>query len=641
MAPDPSPQRAAQKLSPPGPEPLDTSRPVCFYEFDGFRIDVRRRLLLRGDEPVAIKPKALDTLLVLIDQRDRVVEKDELMNRLWPDTAVEEANLTQNVFVIRKALGEVPGEQKFIATAARRGYRFVADVREVCDDEPRMEDVVPVVPTRRPLMLVTLGALGLAISLTATFARNGEHTAVAGRIDSIAVLPFRSLSPDPDREYFADGITDAVISDLTAISSLRVLSRQSSMRYKASQKLLPDIAGELGVDAIVEGSVASQAGRVRLTVQLVDARSDRNLWTASYDRDAGDILSLQGELARAVADAVHVAVTAEEHAGLAARRTVDPEAYDLYLRGRHLFELRSEEALHKSIAYYQQAIARDPTFAPAHAGIALTYAPMGHFGYRPGPELAPRIKAAAQKALAIDPTLVDAHVALTAYTVLYEWDWIGGERSWKQILQRSPNHPTARLWYGFLLERVGRLDEALAERKRAVQADPLSPGINVAVGNVLQSMGRHDEAIEAYRRTLDLDRTLANAHVGLGLSYLSKGLQREALAELEAAAGSTADGKLVSAPLGHVYGRIGRSADARRILQALEQRARDQYVSPLSLAYVHAGLGERDAAFAKLEQAFDQRSPNLVSIRIDRLLEPLREDPRFAQLVRRMHLPWP
>jgi TolB-like protein/DNA-binding winged helix-turn-helix (wHTH) protein/Tfp pilus assembly protein PilF len=619
--------------------PFGTPLPVCFYEFDQFRIDVRRRLLLRGDEPVAIKPKALDTLLVLVEHRDRVVEKEELMTRLWPDTAVEEANLTQNVFVIRKALGEVPGEQKFIATAARRGYRFVADVREVLGSGPETAEVEG--RKRRTLVFVALAAVALAISLTATLARNSEDPAAAARISSIAVLPFRNLSPESDREYFADGITEAVISDLTAISSLRVLSVQSSMKYKASQKLLPEIARELGVDAIVEGSVVSHAGRVRLTVQLVHARTDRNLWTASYDRDAGDILALQGELARSVAGAVHVAVTAEEHATLAGRRTVDPEAYDLYLRGRHLFELRSEEALQKSIAYYQQAIARDPTFAPAHAGIALTYAPMGYLAYRPGAEVGPRVKAAAEKALAIDPTLIDGHVALAAFTVLFEWDWIGGERTWKQILQRSPNHPTARLWYGFLLERVGRLDEALAERKRAVQADPLSPAINVSLANTLQSMGRHDEAIDVYRRTLDLDGTFAAAHVGIGVSYLAKGMPGEALAELEAAGGPKANGKLVSAPLGHVYGRIGRSTDARRVLHALEQQGRERYVSPLALAYVHAGLGERDAAFAKLEQAYDQRSPNLVGIKVDRLLEPLRDDPRFAQLVRRMNLPWP
>jgi TolB-like protein/DNA-binding winged helix-turn-helix (wHTH) protein len=613
--------------------------PVCFYEFDGFRLDLRRRLLLRAGEPVAIKPKALDTLVVLVEHRDRVVEKEELMNRLWPDTAVEEANLTQNVFVIRKALGEAPGEQKFIATAARRGYRFVADVREVFEEEDAPLLQLP--RKRRTLMLVSLGALALAIGLTVTLMRDNAGPSVTTRIDSIAVLPFRSLSTDSDRRYFADGMTEAVISDLTAISSLRVISAQSSMKYKASEKLLPEIARELSVAGIVEGSVASQAGRVRLTVRLVHAPTDRSLWTASYDRDAGDILALQGELARAVAAAVHVAVTADEHAALATRRPVDPEAYDLYLRARHLFELRSEESLRKSIAYYQQAIARDPTFAAAHAGMALTYAPFAYFGYGPGSDIGPRVKAAAEKALAIDPTLVDAHVALAAFTVLFEWDWVGGERAWRQILQRSPNHPTARQWYGFLLERVGRLDEALAERRRALQVDPLSPATSVAFAGTLQSMGRHDEAIEAFRRTLDLDSSLLLVHAGIAESYLAKGMAREAVAQLEAGGGPKEDGKPLSAELGNVYGRVGRPADARRILQTLERRARERYVSPMSLAYVHAGLSEKDAAFARLEQAYEERNPKLVGIRIDSMLDPLRDDPRFAALVRRMKLPWP
>jgi TolB-like protein/DNA-binding winged helix-turn-helix (wHTH) protein/Tfp pilus assembly protein PilF len=600
-------------------------------------------VLLRDGKPVGLKPKALDTLIALIEHRDRVVEKGELMDLLWPDTAVEEANLTQNIFVLRKALGDAPGEQRFIATVARRGYRFVADVRVAQEGADPAAEMSPRVTAthRRRLWGFAAGALLLAGGIAALVAFTSWSTAPAvGPIKSIAVLPFRNLSGSTEQQYFADGMTEAVITDLAAVTSLRVVSRQSVERYRDSRKPMPEIGRELGADAVVQGSVARSGGRIRINVQLVHAASDAHLWTATYDRAEGNVLSLQGELARAVADTVYAEVRNEEGASLAERRQVDPEAYDLYLRGRYFWQLRTRDALQKSVEYYQRAIARDPTFAPAFAGLALTFEPMAALGYVPPQEAAARVRAAVDKALALDPGSIDARVAHAAWLVLFEWDWDAGEREWKRILQRQPNHPTARVWYGFLLERIGRLEEALAERERAVREEPLSLANNSMLAETLSAMGRHREATDRFRRTLELDREFFFARWGLGWEYMETGQTALGLAELEAVAADNPDDVRILGGLGHAYARAGRRDDALKILESLQERATREYVPPHYLAHVYAGLGDNDAAFSALEQSFAERNPNMVSIAIDPRLAPLRNDPRFERLIRRMNLPW-
>jgi TolB-like protein/DNA-binding winged helix-turn-helix (wHTH) protein/Tfp pilus assembly protein PilF len=636
-----SPQRGPQILSTPFSSPKKADSPPRFYRFDRFSLDVQRRLLMADGEPIAIKPKALETLLVLLECRNRVVEKDELMSRVWPETAVEEANLTQNIFVIRKALGEVPGQQRFIATVARRGYRFVADVTEHSDEPPA---AAPIAGNRaggrRPLAFGVVGLLTLVVTFAAAVAWNSRATSGApAALDDVAVLPFRSLSTDTDQEYFADGMTDAVITDLSAISALRVVSRQSTMRYKSSTKPLPQIARELGVDAVIEGTVVRSGPRIRVTARLVNAAGDRQLWSVSYHRELGDVLALQGEMARAVADAVHATVTADERAALARRRPVDADAYDLYLRGRHFWEQRTETAHEKAIDCYQRAIQRDPTFAPAWAGIALANVSAGHLGYVPGSVAGPRVKAAAQRALMLDPMLVEAQVALAAHTVVFEWDWESGERAWKRILDRHPNQPVARSWYGFLLERLGRWQESLAQRERAVQADPLSPHVNAGLAEILVRLGRHDEAIDRYRRILDLDASLP-MRVGLGMAHFSRGNYQAAILEIENVVRQRGDSRS-QAMLAHVHAAAKHRREAQEILHRLEERARRGYVPPLYFAQVYAGLGDRDAAFAKLEAAYQERSANVVSVTADPLLAPLHSDARFGRFVRRMNLPWP
>jgi TolB-like protein/DNA-binding winged helix-turn-helix (wHTH) protein/tetratricopeptide (TPR) repeat protein len=639
-----SPQRHPQKLSTAPSSTANGSNSVRFYDFNGFRIDIQRRRLLRNGEPIPIKPKALDTLLALVENRGRVVEKDDLMRRLWPDTAVEEANLTQNVFVVRKALGEAPGEQKFIATLARRGYQFVGEVREVVaeEDQTALESdpasrLNPYLRRNRvALGILTIAVVAVAVAFAAAWSWRSAGT--SSHISAIAVLPFRNVSADPEQEYFADGITDAVIADLASISALRVVSRQSVMRYKSSHKSMRDIARELGVDALIEGSVSRVAGRVRLTVQLVDGRTDDHLWAHSYDRDLGNMLSLQGELARAVAQAVRVTVTELERGGLAKRRPVEPEAYDLYLRGLYFWGRRGEEGLLKSLDYYQRAIARDPTFALAYAGIALTYNPLAVQGFMPAADARLRLRAAAQRALALDPALMEAQMALATVTA-HGWDWQEGERAWMRILDRSPNNATARLWYGWLLDSLGRFSEALTERERAVAADPLSLQNNISLGGSLCQVGRCRDAIARFQLTLELDPQFPAAHAGLGATYLKMGRGQEGIAALEEAVRLSNGNIRMIAALGHAFGVAGRNAEARAILQTLEERSRQRYIAPFFLAWVHAGLGQRDAAFARLEEAYREGSPGLLHIKADPPLESLRTDPRFQHLLLRMNLP--
>jgi TolB-like protein/DNA-binding winged helix-turn-helix (wHTH) protein/Tfp pilus assembly protein PilF len=618
---------------------------VRFYDFDGFRIDIQRRRLLRNGEPIPIKPKALETLLTLVENRGRVVEKDDLIKRLWPDTAVEEANLTQNVFVVRKTLGEASGEQKFVATLARRGYQFVGEVRAVTaeDDQTVLESERATTlnsflrRNRIALAVLTIAVVAVAVALAARWSR-WRSAGGASHISAIAVLPFRNVSADPEQEYFADGMTDAVIADLASISALRVVSRQSVIRYKTSQRSMRDIARELGVDALIEGSVSRAAGRIRVTVQLVDGRTDDHLWAHSYDRDLADVLSLQGELAQAVADGVRVTVTERESARLVKRRPVDPGAYDLYLRGLYFWGRRGEEGLLKSLDYYQRAIASDPTFALAYAGMALTYNPLAVEGSMPAADARPRLRAAAEKALALDPGLMEAHMALATVTA-HGWNWQEGERAWIEILDRSPNNATARLWHGWLLESVGRFSEALAERERAVAADPLSLQNNSSLGANLRLIDRDRDAVARFQLTLELDPHFPAAHSGLGWTYLEMGRVEEGIGALEEAVRLSNGNIRALAALGHGFGVAGRSAEARAILQTLEQRSRQRYIAPLLLAWVHAGLGQRDAAFERLEEAYREGSPGLLHIKADPPLQSLRTDPRFRQLLLRMNLP--
>jgi TolB-like protein/DNA-binding winged helix-turn-helix (wHTH) protein/Flp pilus assembly protein TadD len=606
------------------------------YVFEDFRLEVRRRRLLRDGRAVALPPKAVETLLVLIEHRDRVVEKEELMQRLWPDTVVEEANLSQHVFSIRKALGEKAGEHRFIATAARRGYQFVGGVREVSATQPEDAPATSARPPARRRLAAAAAALVLGLSAGAAMLWTWQARG-AGTIRSVAVLPFQNVSGDVEQEFFADGLTDAITTDLASIRALRVVSRQSASRFKGSQDPLAAIGRQLDADALLLGTVARDGSRVRLTAQLVDARRDGHLWAGSYDRPAGDVLALQGELARAVAEAVNARLQEPERTELSARRPIDPEAYDLYLRGRRLFGQRNEQALQKSLEYYEAAIAREPAFAAAHGAIALTLVPHTMFYGRPDESLR-KLRAAAERALALDARQLDAQLALATLRDM-EFDWIEAERLHSRVIEQSPSNAQAHQWYGYLLAALGRFDEALALRQRAVALDPFSASYTTSLADTLAFMGRLDEAMARYRQTLELEPLFVRARVGVSAIHLARGEAARALDALELAARATGDDPVILGPLGHAYGVAARPAQAADVLDRLTSRAAARYVSPVFRAHVYAGLGQRDRAVTELEEAYRQRSPTLISAAVDPFLRPLHGDPRFTSLLRRMQLP--
>ncbi|UCF79739.1 MAG: protein kinase [Candidatus Eiseniibacteriota bacterium] len=458
-----------------------------------------------------------------------------------------------------------------------------------------------------------------------------------GVIDSIAVLPLENLSGDPEQEYFADGMTDALIASLAKISSLKVISRTSVMRFKESDKSLPEIARALNVRAVVEGTVILTGDRVRVTAQLIRAPTDEHLWAESYDRDLGDILELQSELARAIAKEIHVRLSPQDHERFAAARQLDPEVYQLYLKGRYYWNKRTEEGFQRAIDYFEQAIEKDPAYAPAYSGLADTYALFSSWGMVSPDEVLPKAKAAALKAVELDSTLAEARVSLATVREI-EWDWEGAGREYRRAIELNPSYATAHHWYGLHLSELGSVDEALVAAKRARDLDPLSLIINASVAWHLITAGRHDEAIEELHKALDMDPDFEATHQLLGAAFAEKGLYERAIEELERAV--TVGGPLSesAATLGYVYGVAGMDDKARNILKEFDDSSEEKYVAPYFYAVIYSGLGDEKLAFESLERAFRERDPWIVQLKTDPRFRNLRDDPRFSALVRKIGL---
>jgi len=462
---------------------------------------------------------------------------------------------------------------------------------------------------------------------------------VAPRIESLAVLPLENISGDKEQEYFADGMTDALIAELGQIGSLRVISRTSVMQYKGAKRPLPQIAQELNVDAVIEGSVLRSGDRVRITAQLIGAVPERHLWARNYERDLRDVLSLQGEIARTIADEVKANVTPDVQARLARTRAVNPEAYEAYLRGRYFWNKRTEEGLTKAIEFFGQALEKDPAYALAYTGLADCYGLLADYGFVPWKEAYPRAKGAAAKALELDEALAEAHTSLAVIKSEYEWDWLGAEREFKRAIELNPNYATAHHWYSDHLGIMGRHEEAIAEIKRAQQLDPLSLIINTVAGVRFHWARRYDEAVEQLRKTLEMDPNFAVAHDWLGQVYEQMGQDESAIAEHQKAIRASGGSSQVVAALGHTYAAAGKRNEALRILADLNERRKMAYVSPYDIAVIHVAFGEKDQAFEWLEKAYQERASPIVVLKVDPRLDPLRSDPRFQDLLRRMNFP--
>jgi len=498
------------------------------------------------------------------------------------------------------------------------------------------------VPRGRRWFVLGTAAMALAALLTLAYvaARIRAGDTSRPRIRSLAVLPLQNLSGDSSQDFVADGMTEELIGRLSRIHGLRVISRTSIMHFKNTQLSVPEIARMLAVDAIVEGSLVQEGDEIRVHAQLIRAATDEHIWAGEYQREYHGILELQEEVARNIVEQIQLNLTPEDRARLASKPAVDPEAYESYLKGRYYFNQRTEDALHKSIASFEQAIARDPAYAPAYSGLAEAYAMLGFRGGFPSKEALSGAKKAALKAIELDDALAEPHASLAFIAETYEWDWPAAEREYKQALELNPGYAQAHNWYGGYLTYTGRFTEGVAEAMRARELDPLSLPLNNALAGRLLAAGRYDEALRQVQTTLELDEHFAPAHQTLGWVYLHGGKQDDAIREfqnaLELAGAADTD---IQLDLGFAYAVSGRPGEARRILANLQQLNQRGIVPAASLATLHGALRESNEAFVWLERAYQERDPQLTYLKAGRRFEPLREDPRFGQLVRRVGLP--
>jgi TolB-like protein/Flp pilus assembly protein TadD len=454
---------------------------------------------------------------------------------------------------------------------------------------------------------------------------------------SIAVLPFENRSRDPDNAYFAEGVQDEILTRLAKIADLKVISRTSTQKYKSVPDNLRDIARQLGVANILEGSVQKAGDQVRITVQLINANTDTHLWAESYDRALTDIFAVESEVAKTIADTLRAKLTGSEERLMSKKPTANPEAYELYLRGRFFWNKRTGADLEKAIEYFNQATTKDPGYALAYAGLADAYVLLSGFGAASPKDSFPQAKAAAEKALELDNTLGEAHASRALALFAYDFNFAEANREFRRAIELNPNYATAHQWYGESgLTPLGQFDEAIAEIKRALKLDPLSVIINADLGTILFTARRYDDAIAQLRKTLEMDPTFYYAHYNLGEALEMKGRIPEAIAEYEKAI-ALDDDPLPRALLGRLYAKIGRKDEARQVLQRLRDSAKQRYITPYLSAMIHIGLGEKDQAIDFLEKTYEDRDGYSIGfIKVDRDLDPLRGDPRFETLVQKV-----
>jgi TolB-like protein/DNA-binding winged helix-turn-helix (wHTH) protein len=610
------------------------------YEFGPFRLD--GRALFRDGCRVALTPKALEILLALVEAEGRIVSKDELMQKVWPDTFVDETSLTSNISVLRKTLSTEGGGRSYVETVPKRGYRFVAPVTLI--DNAVLSDKLPPPPgPSRPwrhwTFLLVLAAV-LAIGFLFGWKRFRTGSSTPQKRVMVAVLPVQNLSGDPERDYIADGLTEEMIAQVSRYNPERlgVIARTSSMTYKGTSKTVQRIGGELGVDFVVESSLRTVGDRVRISAQLVRVADQTDVWSSSYDRPVRDLVPLQDEVAQAIALHVQVELAAASRAHLSAARSLNPDAYLAYLEGRYYWNKRSPEALERAIVHLQQAIQLDSNYALAYAGLADAYASQCLIADVVPAEVFPKAKAAALRALELDPELAEGHTALAYVKFWYDWDWAGAKAEFQRAIELNPGYATAHQWYAEYLRLMGRQEEAISENQKALQLDPLSLIINMESGLPFYLERRFDEAIRYFRKTLEMDASFGLAHCVLGWAYEGKSQYPEAIAELETALRLDDSAPVISG-LAHAYASAGRRKDAKRVLHQLQERAERHYVSPFFLATVYVGLKENERALDSLDAAYAHHDWVLLWVNVAHSLDPLRSQPRFVDLLQRLKFP--
>lgn len=629
------------------------------FLFGPFRMEVDDRILLRQGQLVPLAPKEFDTLLVLVENAGRLVSKEDLIAQVWPDTFVGDGSLARNISVLRKALGD-----DLIQTAPKLGYRFTANITversnghavqpaetEVSAAPALPSIVAPQPPTQEAgkwrvswrivalLIFILVGVLLAYRQVRPAQARNQDATGPV----KIAVLPFENLTGNAAEEYLCDGLTEAMISELSRLNpgKLKVIARTSAMQYKKTAKQIPQIGRELDVDYLLESSVRGSGERVRVTAQLVRASDATHVWSGEYERDLKDVLDLQERVAMAIADEVNLTVAPSVDAQATRGHAVNPEAYRYYLLGRYHWNKRTREDILQSLADYQQAVQADPQYGRAYAGMADTYISLAWWGIAAYREAYAKSQSAAQTAISLDPSLAEPYASLGIVDFMYTLDWAGAETNFRRAIALDPNYSTAHHWYAEYLAAMKRPAEALQEIKKAAELDPLSLGISQNIGFVLIQAGRYQEAIQQLEKSMEIDPNNQVTHGYLALAYEWTHQYDRALDEFRTAQRLSKQYIPYAAGVAHVLALTGRRAEALAILRKLMsyRRQDEASVSAYSFAAVYAALGKNDAAIEWLKKSIEERSCTAAEFNNDPALDVLRSDPRFAELRQRLRL---
>ena len=568
-----------------------SSQPI---RFGAFEFDLRARELRKQGAKIKLQEQPFQVLAMLLEHPGEVVTREALRSRLWhSDTFVDfDHGLNKAINKLREALEDSVETPHLIKTLAKRGYQFVGDLK--CSQE---------------------------------------------RIESLLVLPLENLSGDPQQEYFADGLTEALITKLARVSALRVLSRTTAMHYKGVRKPLPEIARELRIEGVVEGTVLRSEGRVRICARLIHASTDTHLWAESYERDMRNILGLQSEVAQAIAREVQVKLTPQDQAHFAEMPPVDPEAYEACLKGRYHWNRRRGDELGKAVRYFQQAIAKDPTYAIAYAGLADSLSILGLWSLVPPDEGCGKAKAMALKALGMDSSLAEAHVSLAWATMFYDYDFLAAERNFERSIELNPRLTQAHQWFGFYLAVMGRYEEAYTELKRAIRLDPCSSIVYWTFGFVYWRARRFDQAIELHEKALELDPHSAQWHWGLGVACMDNGLHDRAIAALQTADSLSPGVPMIFGYLGAAYAAAGQLEAAQNILEQLNEPSKQRHVTPYIVGRIYAALGQKNEALRWLETAYRERAGWMVLLKTEAQFDDLRSDTRFQKLLSGMNFP--
>ena len=628
------------------------------YEFTGFRLEVQERLLLRNGAAVSITPKIFDMLLLFLENPNRLLGKDEIMRTVWPATHIDEATLTRTISELRKTLGQTAGEANFVQTVPKQGYRFVAPVENICEPAPEISVALQPVPQApeqlaisghrqrlnaelsnfrrnfRPGAILSMLLAGTLVVLVGVWAFGVEFSRRSPVSQSVAVLPFKHLGNSGPDQFLELGIADTLITRLSSVPALTVRPTSAVRKYSDPEQDPAAIGRILKVDSVLDGSVQTMLDKIRVTLRLIRVRDAKPLWAATLDGDSRDLFSLQDAVSQEVAQALKLQLSPNEKDIFVKRPTDDNGAYGSYLKGRFFLGKRSPEGYQKAIAYFQEATRLDPSYAMAYAGLADVYLLLQGDALENPQEATPKARAAAEKALQLDPALGAAHSSLAAIAEDYDRDYPTAERQFQLALKLDPGFATAHEWYADYLGLMGRFDQALAEEDRALEIDPLSLTINEKKGKVLFWARRYEQAIVQLQKTLEMDPSFSPALHWLSRTYAVRGMVLESLAESQKQ-NQTQPSVANMETLAMSYAAAGNKEAAVGILGQLQSREAREYVSTFNLSYVYLFLKDKDKALAELNLALERHDMNVSSLKVDPLLDPLRGDPRFHALLER------